>query len=167
MEVNTIIEKAKLAAKEYADSKSVAKRSETNFLAGVNWLLNEQSSYTEEFYTNQLKDQIKDRTGEPAPPWMSLIISTTAQLLCDIDSIRADIRIKGRVWKEFGYNQQEKSVMNPEVAHLKDLVRSLHDYYVSLGLSFKATPAKIKENTKKGVDDDPLLEFYKGTFEDR
>ena len=165
MEVNNIIKKAKLAAKEYAESKSVAKRPDTNFMAGVNWLLEEQSIYTEEYYVSQLKDQIKDRIGEDVPSWMEQIIHTTAQILTDIDSIRADIQVRGRVWKEQGYNMQQKNVMNPEVAHLKDLVRSLHDYYQSLGLSFKATPSKIKENTKKGVDeDDPMVEFYKTTF---
>ena len=35
--------------------------------------------------------------------------------------------------------------------------------FEALGLNYRATPSKIKEDTKKGVDEsDPMAEFYRG-----
>ena len=56
----------------------------------------------------------------------------------------------------------KRKVANPEMAHLKDLMRTISIFYESLGLSFKSTPSKMKESTKVGVDDeDPIVQLFK------
>lgn len=58
---------------------------------------------------------------------------------------------------------QLKQEAHPLLPHYKELQRTLILQYEALGLSYKATPSKIKEDTKKGVDeDDPMANYYKG-----
>lgn len=57
---------------------------------------------------------------------------------------------------------QIKQEAHPLLSHYKELQRTLILQYEALGLSYKATPSKIKEDTKKGVDEtDPMAEYYK------
>ena len=45
----------------------------------------------------------------------------------------------------------------------KELQRTIIQHYEALGLNYKATPSKIKEDTKKDVDEaDPMAKYYKG-----
>ena len=57
---------------------------------------------------------------------------------------------------------QIKQEAHPLLSHYKELQRTLILQYEALGLSYKATPSKIKEDAKKGVDeDDPMAYYYK------
>lgn len=57
---------------------------------------------------------------------------------------------------------QIKQEAHPLLSHYKELQRTLILQYEALGLSYKATPSKIKEDAKKGVDeDDPMANYYK------
>ena len=114
---------------------------------------------TEMAYIEQLRNQIKCRRGSDAEPWLEQIIRTAAQILVDIDETRRDISKNGRIWEEQGYNMQKKKVANPEMAHLKDLTRTLAIYYESLGLSFKSTPSKMKDAVSAKGDRDPLIDY--------
>ena len=156
----------KEAAKKYENGKPSQKPS-ANFIAGAKWALGQLTQTgTELYYINQLREQIKSRRGTDTEPWLEQIIRSAAQVLVDIDETRADIRKNGRIWEEQGYNMQKKKVANPEMAHLKDLMRTISIFYESLGLSFKSTPSKMKESTKVGVDeDDPMVQFFKGIEE--
>lgn len=153
----------KEAAKKYENGHPSQKAS-ANFMMGAKWaasLLTQTG--TELYYINQLREQIKSRRATDAEPWLEQAIRTAAQVLVDIDELRADIRKNGRIWEEQGYNMQKKKVVNPELAHLKDMMRTMAIYYESLGLSFKSTPSKMKESTKVGVDeDDPMMQYFKG-----
>lgn len=153
----------KEAAKKYENGHPAQKPS-ANFVMGAKWaasLLTQAG--TELYYINQLREQIKSRRATDAEPWLETTIRTAAQVLVDIDELRADIRKNGRIWEEQGYNLQKKKVVNPELAHLKDMMRTMAIYYESLGLSFKSTPSKMKESAKVGADeDDPLTQFMEG-----
>ena len=38
--------------------------------------------------------------------------------------------------------------------------------FEALGLNYSTTPSKVKEDTKKGVDEtDPMAEYYKGKMQ--
>ena len=55
-----------------------------------------------------------------------------------------------------------KQEAHPLLSHYKELQRTLILQYEALGLSYKATPSKIKEDTRKGVDEeDPMANYYK------
>lgn len=156
----------KEAAKKYENGHPAQKPS-ANFVMGAKWaasLLTQAG--TELYYINQLREQIKSRRGTDTEPWLEQIIRSAAQVLVDIDETRADIRKNGRIWEEQGYNMQKKKVANPEMAHLKDLMRTISIFYESLGLSFKSTPSKMKESTKVGVDEeDPMAKLLQGAME--
>ena len=153
----------KEAAKKYENGHP-SKLPSANFMAGAKWAASQLTQTgTELYYINQLREQIKSRRATDAEPWLEQTIRTAAQVLVDIDELRADIRKNGRIWEEQGYNMQKKKVVNPELAHLKDMMRTMAIYYESLGLSFKSTPSKMKESAKVGVDeDDPIIQYYQG-----
>ena len=155
----------KEAAMKYENGHPAQKAS-ANFMMGAKWaasLLTQTG--TELYYINQLREQIKSRRGTDSEPWLEQTIRTAAQVLVDIDELREDIMKNGRVWEEQGYNLQKKKVVNPELAHLKDMMRTMAIYYESLGLSFKSAPSKMKESTKVGFDeDDPMMQYYKTTL---
>ena len=61
-----------------------------------------------------------------------------------------------------GSKGQMKQEAHPLLSHYKELQRTLILQYEALGLSYKATPSKIKEDTRKGVDEeDPMANYYK------
>jgi hypothetical protein len=61
-----------------------------------------------------------------------------------------------------GSQGQMKQEAHPLLSHYKELQRTLILQYEALGLSYKATPSKIKEDTRKGVDEeDPMANYYK------
>ena len=153
----------KEAAMKYENGHPAQKPS-ANFVMGAKWAASQLTQAgTELYYINQLREQIKSRRGTDTEPWLEQTIRTAAQVLVDIDELRRDISKNGRIWEEQGYNMQKKKVVNPELAHLKDMMRTMAIYYESLGLSFKSTPSKMKESTKVGVDeDDPLTQFMEG-----
>lgn len=156
----------KEAAKKYENGHPSQKAS-ANFIAGAKWAASQLTQAgTELYYINQLREQIKSRRATDAEPWLEQAIRTAAQVLVDIDELRADIRKNGRIWEEQGYNMQKKKVVNPELAHLKDMMRTMAIYYESLGLSFKSTPSKMKESAKVCVDEeDPMVQFLQGAME--
>lgn len=158
----------KEAAKKYEKGRP-SKLPSANFIAGAKWAASQLTQTgTELYYINQLREQIKSRRATDAEPWLEQTIRTAAQVLVDIDELRADIRKNGRIWEEQGYNMQKKKVVNPELAHLKDLMRTMSMYYESLGLSFKSTPSKMKESAKVGVDEDnPIVQYLAGVNEVR
>ena len=153
-------DQAKNAAKQFGD-KTKAKQPETQFMKGALWaweLL--MSCKSQIYYEQRLRQQIKERLGQDPEPWMDEIIETTADLLVDRDELTKEIRESGRTWTSYDKNMNQKKESCPHIAHKKDVLRTLADYYQSLGLSFKATPSKIKEDTRRGVDhNDPMIAF--------
>jgi hypothetical protein len=51
-----------------------------------------------------------------------------------------------------GSKDQWKNEVNPLMPTYKELQRTMIQHYEALGLNYRATPSKIKEDTKKGVD---------------
>ena len=63
-----------------------------------------------------------------------------------------------------GSKDQYYMDVNPLMPTYKELQRTIIQHYEALGLNYKTTPSKIKEDTRKGVDDsDPMAEYYKKT----
>lgn len=152
------------AARKFTDKRTPTKP-ETQFSKGASWaweLLMEVRS--EIYYEERLRQQIQARLAREPEPWMDELISTTAQLLVDRDECRKEIRETGRTWDSWDKNMNPKKESCPHIAHEKDIMRTLDGYFQALGLSFKATPSKIKDDTHKGIDEsDPMVGFYKNS----
>jgi hypothetical protein len=60
-----------------------------------------------------------------------------------------------------GSKQQQKEEVNSLLPYYLKLQAELLLQFQSLGLNWNATPSKINEPTKKGVDEsDPMAKFY-------
>ena len=65
-------------------------------------------------------------------------------------------------WFE-GSTGQMKFDSHPLLPHYDKLQRTLLMQFEALGLNYSTTPSKVKEDTKKGVDEeDPMANYYKG-----
>ena len=61
-----------------------------------------------------------------------------------------------------GSQGQMKSEVSPLLPHYDKMQRTLLMQFEALGLNYSTTPSKVKEDTKKGVDEtDPMANFYK------
>lgn len=154
----------KVAAKKYVAGAKVNKPAAV-FVAGAQWLWELLYGRKEAvYYEERLRSMVADRCGR-CEPWQEDLIATAADTLVDRDETSAEIRQSGRTWVEFDKNMNQKKVSCPHVAHKKDIVRSLILLYESLGLSYKATPSKMVESVRRGVEeDDPMKRFYESAI---
>jgi hypothetical protein len=75
--------------------------------------------------------------------------------LCDDNTNLAD-------WRE-GSTGQMKFDAHPLMPHYDKYQRTLLMQFEALGLNYSTTPSKVKEDTKKGVDEeDPMANYYRG-----
>ena len=57
---------------------------------------------------------------------------------------------------------QMKQDAHPLLAHYDKLQRTLIQQFQALSLNYNATPSKVKESMKQGVDEeDPMANYYK------
>ena len=102
-------QKAKKAAKEFANKKKVASQPETQFVKGALWaweLLMTGRTVAE--YEEQLRQDVCARFNIDEPErWQELLISETATMMADRDGMQADILTEGRLLEKFDKN------MNP------------------------------------------------------
>lgn len=63
-----------------------------------------------------------------------------------------------------GSKEQYYTEVNPLMPTYKELQRTMIQHYEALGLNYKTTPSKIKEDVEKGVNakKDPLREMIQG-----
>lgn len=80
-----------------------------------------------------------------------------------LDKIQAELEEeKDLVSLVAGSMAQMKNEVNPLLPYYDKLQRTLLMQFEALGLNYKTTPSKVKEDTKKGVDEeDPMVQFYK------
>ena len=75
-----------------------------------------------------------------------------------LDKIQAELENeKDLVTLVAGSMAQMKNEVNPLLPYYDKLQRTLLMQFEALGLNYKTTPSKVKEDTKKGVDEkDPM-----------
>ena len=156
-------QKAKKAAKEFANKKKVASQPETQFVKGAMWaweLLMTGRTVAE--YEEQLRQDVCARFNIEEPErWQELLISETATMMADRDGMQQDIMTEGRLLEKFDKNMNPYKESNPLYVHLKELQRSIGMQREHLGLT--ATSAKKMESPKThDVKDDPLGEYFEG-----
>lgn len=115
-------------------------------------------------YELELRKMIKSRTGAEMEPWLLPQVRATAGNMVMLDKIQAELENeKDLVTLVAGSMAQMKNEVNPLLPYYDKLQRTLMMQFEALGLNYKTTPSKVKEDTKKGVDEeDPMANYYRG-----
>ena len=108
---------------------------------------------------------IESRTGAKMEIWLTPQVRATAMNQVMLDKIQ-DALINGTRkmadWND-GSTGQMKFEAHPLLPHYDKLQRTLLMQYEAIGLNYSTTPSKVKEDTKKGIDEeDPMKTYYEG-----
>ena len=114
-------------------------------------------------YESELREMIKSRTGADMEMWLMPQVRATASNMVVIDKIQDEIqKTDSLVTMVPGSMGQMKSEVSPLLPYYDKMQRTLMSQFEALGLNYKTTPSKVKEYTRKGVDDeDPMANYYK------
>ena len=115
-------------------------------------------------YELELRKMIKSRTGADMEMWLLPQVRATASNMVMLDKVQAELeRANDLVTLMPGSQGQMKREVSPLLPHYDKMQRTLLMQLEALGLNYSTTPSKVKEDTKKGVDEtDPMAEYYKG-----
>jgi len=119
-------------------------------------------------YELELRKMIEYRTNAVMEPWLAPQIRTTAMNMVMLDKIQDELTNGTRKLADWGDGStgQMKFEAHPLLPHYDKLQRTLLMQFEALGLNYSTTPSKVKEDTKKGVDEtDPMAEYYKGKMQ--
>ena len=156
-------QKAKKAAKEFANKKKVASQPETQFVKGALWaweLLMTGRTVAE--YEQQLRQAVCARFNIEEPErGQELRFSETATMMADRDGMQQDILTEGRLLEKFDKNMNPYKESNPLYVHLKELQRSIGMQREHLGLTNKSSK-KMESPKTHDEKDDPLGEYFEG-----
>ena len=114
-------------------------------------------------YELELRNMIKHRTGADMEPWLLPQVRATAGNMVMLDKIQEELEsTKDLVSLMPGSMAQMKNEVNPLLPYYDKLQRTLLMQFEALGLNYKTTPSKVKEDAKKGMnEEDPMVQFYK------
>lgn len=112
-------------------------------------------------YELEIKRMIEKRNGE-FDIWLIPQLRATALNCVMLDKIHDELcKERSLLITSAGSMDQTKYEAHPLLAHYDKLQRTLLQQYESLGLNYRATPSKINETTRKGVEEsDPMAGFY-------
>lgn len=112
-------------------------------------------------YELEIKKMIEKRNGE-FDMWLIPQLRATALNCVMLDKIHDELcKERSLLITSAGSMDQTKYEAHPLLAHYDKLQRTLLQQYESLGLNYRATPSKINETTRKGVEEsDPMAGFY-------
>lgn len=106
---------------------------------------------------------IKSRTGADMEPWLLPQVRATAANMVMLDKIQNELLAGDLVTLVPGSMGQMKNEVSPLLPHYDKLQRTLLMQFEALGLNYSTTPSKVKEDTKKGIDEeDPMKTYYEG-----
>ena len=113
-------------------------------------------------YELELRKMIKSRTGAEMEPWLLPQVRATAANMVMLDKVQAELLDTEELVKLMpGSMAQMKRDVSPLLPYYDKMQRTLMLQFEAIGLNYKTTPSKVKEDTKKGVDEeDPMVKFY-------
>ena len=113
-------------------------------------------------YENLLIRMIEQRTSAEFDEFLFPQVTACAQTWMVMNRVYKDLmKEKTLIDMVIGSKDQQKNEVNPLLPYYLKLQAELRLQFEALGLNYRATPSKIKEDTKKGVDeDDPMVQFY-------
>ena len=104
-------------------------------------------------YELELRKMIKSRTGADMEPWLLPQVRATASNMVMLDKVQAELEDTNKfVTMMPGSTAQLKNEVNPLLPYYDKMQRTLMLQFEAIGLNYKTTPSKVKEDTKKGVD---------------
>ena len=114
-------------------------------------------------YENLLIRMIEARTGAEFDEFLLPQVSACAQTWMMMNRVHRDLmKERSLIDTTISTNNQQKYDVNPLLPYYLKLQAELRLQFVALGLNYSATPSKIRDDTKKGVDEtDPLVQYYK------
>lgn len=115
-------------------------------------------------YENLLIKMVEKRTAAEFDIFLLPQVQTCAQCWMMLTRVHRDLMKANSLTDTVeGSKGQFKEEVNPLLSYYLKLQAELRLQFQSLGLNWNATPSKISESTKKGVDDtDPMVQFYMG-----
>jgi hypothetical protein len=110
-------------------------------------------------YELELRKMIKHRTGVDMEPWLLPQVRATAGNMVMLDKVQAELEAENDlVLPVSGSMGQAKNEVNPLLPYYDKLQRTLLMQFEALGLNYKTTPSKVKENTKQGGEKQDRLQ---------
>ena len=104
-------------------------------------------------YELELRKMIKSRTGADMEAWLLPQVRATASNMVMLDKVQAELEDTSRLVTMMpGSTAQLKNEVNPLLPYYDKMQRTLMLQFEAIGLNYKTTPSKVKEDTKKGVD---------------
>ena len=108
---------------------------------------------TSKQYEAELRRMIKARTGADCEPWLTPQIRTTAMNMVMLDKIQDELTgMDSLITPVPGSMGQLKNEVSPLLPYYDKMQRTLMLQFEAIGLNYKTTPSKVKEDTKRGVD---------------
>ena len=104
-------------------------------------------------YELELRKMIKSRTGADMEAWLLPQVRATAANMVMLDKVQQELLDTTDLVKLVpGSMSQIKNEVNPLLPYYDKMQRTLMLQFEAIGLNYKTTPSKVKEDTKKGVD---------------
>ena len=104
-------------------------------------------------YELELRKMIKSRTGADMELWLLPQVRATAANMVMLDKVQKELEeSESLVTLVAGSMAQMKSEVSPLLPYYDKMQRTLLMQFEALGLNYKTTPSKVKEDTKKGLD---------------
>ena len=114
-------------------------------------------------YELELRKMIEARTGAKMEQWLMPQVRATAMNEVMLDQIQEELtngKRKLADWND-GSTGQMKFEAHPLLPHYDKLQCTLLMQFEAIGLNYSTTPSKVKEDTRKGVDEtDSMAAFY-------
>ena len=109
-------------------------------------------------YELELRKMIESRTGAKMEAWLLPQVRATAMNMVMLDKVQQEILEEDSlITPVSGSMGQMKNEVTPLLPHYDKIQRTLLMQFEALGLNYSTTPSKVKEDTKRGVDEkDPL-----------
>ena len=96
---------------------------------------------------------IKSRTGADMEAWLLPQVRATASNMVMLDKVQAELEAtESLVTLVSGSMAQMKNEVSPLLPYYDKMQRTLMLQFEAIGLNYKTTPSKVKEDTKRGVD---------------
>ena len=108
------------------------------------------------YYERILKKMIEMRVGQ-FEDWLEPQLHAAALCWQMLEKVHEELVNEKLITTRQGSKDQWYNELNPLMPTYKELQRTLVLHYESLGLNYKTTPSKIKENTKKGGEEHDKL----------
>lgn len=115
-------------------------------------------------YELEIKKMIIERLGK-FDIWLLPQVRATAMNMVMLDKVQETLSDDDTdlMITTSGSMGQMKQDAHPLLAHYDKLQRTLIQQFQALSLNYNATPSKVKESMKQGVDEeDPMANYYKG-----